>query len=210
MQIYKIALIATIALMLSGCSSSKNEAGTKRGTAASTLVKLDGKPITIAGITFRPPSIWKDFGASGMRLADYAYGPIEGESDSATMVVFYFGSGSGGGVGSNIERWIGQMTMPDGSDPHQSVIKLDMTVDSLPAHLIELAGTYASQAGSSMMGRETVSKPNYRMAAVVLETPQGNLFFKLTGPDKTASAMVGAFKTMLSDIKRVSQSDLSQ
>jgi hypothetical protein len=35
------------------------------------------------------------------------------------------------------------------------------------------------------------------MSGVVLQAPQGNLFFKLTGPRKTAEAMNEAFLAML-------------
>ncbi|SYZ72585.1 conserved exported hypothetical protein [Candidatus Zixiibacteriota bacterium] len=195
-----IGIIAVSALLL-GCSSA-DKGTVKGGLKVSSDIKLDGNPATVAGVTFRPPSVWKDLGPSGMRQADYMYGPAEGDSEAANMAVFYFGATSGGAVGSNIERWIGQMSMPDGSDPHKAAKTTDFSVDGMPAHLVELNGTYNMSMGGPMMGGETVPKPNYKMAAVVLETPQGNLFFKLTGPEKTADEMAEAFKAMIMDVKK--------
>jgi hypothetical protein len=40
------------------------------------------------------------------------------------------------------------------------------------------------------------------MAAAVVEAPQGSIFFKLTGPEKSASQMVEEFKTALLGIKK--------
>ncbi len=203
MNYFKGIGITIISALLLGCSSSEKGAGAKSGgLQVSSAVKLDGHPVTIAGITFNPPSLWKELGPSGMRQADYNYGPAAGDSEAANMAVFYFGATSGGAVESNIERWIGQMSMPDGGDPHQAAQKKDFTVDGMPAHIVELGGTYNMSMGGPMMGGETVAKPNYKMAAVVLETPKGNLFFKLTGPEKTADEMIEAFKTMIMDIKK--------
>ncbi len=44
---------------------------------------LDGKPMSIDGITFTPASQWEDFGPSGMRAASYAYGPLVEASNAA-------------------------------------------------------------------------------------------------------------------------------
>ncbi len=169
-----------------------------------SAVKLDGRPVTVAGVTFCPPSTWKDLGPGGMRLANYTLGPLEGEKDSATMAVFYFGATQGGSVNENIERWISQMSLPDGTDPHKAVMRNDFAIDGMSAHLVELAGTYHASA-RGMIGGATESRENYRMAAVVLETPEGNLFFKLTGPDHSAQTMIGQFKAMLKEIKRASK-----
>jgi hypothetical protein len=198
----KIALFIPVMLCLMECSKSDRQTDRNIGDLGdASAVKLDGRPVTIAGVTFQPPSKWKDLGPGGMRQANYTLGPLEGEEDSATMAVFYFGATQGGKVNENIERWINQMSLPDGSDPHKAVVRNDFIIDGMPAHLVELAGTYHSSP-RGMMGGETVPKENYRLAAVVLETPEGSLFFKLTGPDHTARTMIEQFKALLKEIKR--------
>jgi hypothetical protein len=198
----KIALFLPVMLCFLECSNSDKQTDRNIGDLGDVAaVKLDGRPMTVAGVTFCPPSAWKDLGPGGMRQANYTLGPLEGEKDSATMAVFYFGVTQGGSVNENIERWISQMSLPDGGDPHKAVARNDFTVDGMPAHLVELAGTFQASA-RGMMGGATESKENYRMAAAVLETPEGNLFFKLTGPNHTARTMIGQFRAMLKEIKR--------
>ncbi|MCX6828846.1 MAG: hypothetical protein NT002_06135 [candidate division Zixibacteria bacterium] len=202
MTFLKIALFIPVMLCFLECSNSDKQTDRNIGNLGDvSAVKLDGRPVTVAGVTFRPPSAWKDLGPGGMRQANYTLGPLEGEKDSATMAVFYFGATQGGSVNENIERWISQISLPDGGDSHKAVVQNDFNVDGMPVHLVELAGTYQASA-RGMMGGATESKENYRMAAVVLETPEGNLFFKLTGPDYTARTMIGQFRAMLKEIKR--------
>ena len=188
---------------LTGCSPKSNQAGgfakTSFDPAVAGNVEQNGKPTTVADITFVAPSSWTDLGQSGMRAANFAFAPIEGEKDSATLAVFFFGQNSGGGVMDNIERWIGQMKTADGKDPHASAIQQELTIAGMAAHVVELAGTYAA---GGMMGSPASPKENYRMTAVVLEGPGGNVFFKLTGPIKTAQKMSETFATVLLNVKK--------
>jgi ABC-type glycerol-3-phosphate transport system substrate-binding protein len=198
-----IALLAGIGML--GCSSSENNqeassSATQQESEATANVALDGEPVTVAGVTFTPPSTWQSLGASGMRQAEFAYGPVDDDSDSATMAVYYFGPESGGSVTQNINRWIGQMSLPGGGDPSEAAKKSDFTVNGMKAHMVEIAGIYNSSMGGPMSG-SAVPLEDYRMAAVVLEGPQGNVFFKLTGPDKTAADMIDEFKAMMHAVK---------
>lgn len=194
-----IALL--LLLMLLGCSgeTKKTDSGSVSNTALAN-VTLDGAPVTIAGITFTPPSLWKDLGPSGMRQANYCYGPMEGEKDSATVALFFFGTG-GGGINDNIERWIGQISLPDGGDPHTVAKREEFEVQGMKAHLVQLAGIYNASMGGPMSG-SSVAKENYFMMAIVLEAPEGNLFFKLTGPEKTARTMATAFRAAIENVRK--------
>jgi hypothetical protein len=164
---------------------------------------LNGKPVTLAGIKFTPATQWTDFGPSGMRKASYAFGPLEGDADSATVTVFHFGQNQGGSIEANLERWINQFTMPGGRDPHTATIQREMVVDGMKVHVLTLMGTYHASVGGPMSGK-TVPKENYRLAAMVVEAPGGNVFFKLTGPDYTAKIMIEAYVTMIQRIEKVS------
>jgi hypothetical protein len=192
--------------LVSGCGSQNGagSSGFKRSTfdpGAAKLVVLGGNPVSAAGVTFVPPTAWTDLGPSGMRTATYIFGPLYGDKDSATLTVSYFGATSGGGVTDNIERWIKQMVLPDGKDPRTAAIQQEISVAGMTAHVVELAGTYNASVGSMMSG-QMVAKPDYRMTAVVLEAPEGNLFFKLTGPLKTAQKMAEGFEALLLNVKK--------
>lgn len=204
MKALRIVCAVALALSLVSCGEKKADSGGGSSTfSADSNIKLDGQPVTVAGVTIIPPSGWTSLGASGMRQAVYAYGPTNGESDSATMVVFYFGPTGGGGVQDNINRWIGQMSMADGGDVSKEAKQSTFDADGMKVHWVEVSGTYnASMGGGGMPGGPGEAKAGYTMAAAVLEGPEGNLFFKLTGPQKTAAEMIAGFKTVLAGVKK--------
>ena len=159
---------------------------------------LDGKPMSIAGITFTPASQWEDFGPSGMRAACYAYGPLEPDTRAANLAVFHFGKGQGGTIEANIDRWISQFSLPDGRDPATAAIRYDRQVGGYPAHVVTLFGIYNEAVRP--MSQEKVAREEYRLVAIIVEAPGGNVFFKLTGPDKTATIMIEASITMINQV----------
>lgn len=174
-----------------GSSPAGQAAASAAGTAPSASATghgTTGHGTTLAGVTFVPPGNWQDLGPSGMRQAQYQLAPVSGDAAPAEVNVFYFGPQSGGGVDANLQRWIGQMILPDGSDPAASVQHSAFTADGMPGHLISLDGSYKS-GGGRPMGGEGAVLPGYRLVGVVLEGPQGSVFFKLTGPVATARAM---------------------
>ena len=201
----RYAAILTLTVFLAACSSGEkaSKAGDlskqeKSDATAAANVDLGGAPVTLAGLTFVPPTNWKDLGPSGMRKGDYTYGPVDGDTDSATMAIFYFGSNQGGSVQSNIDRWIGQVAAPAGA---AEPMRKDIEVDGLPVHIVKTTGTYSASMGGPMSGN-TVQKPDYTLVGVVVEAPEGNVFFKLTGPEKTADAMNDMFQAALQNLKK--------
>ena len=159
----------------------------------------DGNSVEIAGISFTPPSQWKDLGASKMRVADYTFGPLEPDKDSSTLAVFFFGKDQGGTIEDNIERWINQTALPDGRDAHTGNIQYKLEVDGMTVHILSIYGFYQAPVGDPM-SREKINKENYRFVGAVVEAPGGNLFFKLTGPDYTARIMIEGFMPMIKAI----------
>ncbi len=151
---------------------------------------------TIAGVTFTPPKTWANLGPSGMRQAQYRSGPVKGDADAAEVNVFYFGPQSGGGVEANLQRWIGQMVLPDGADPQSAARHAEFTADAMAGHIVSLNGSYKSGGGRPMGGAGQLME-GYRLVGVVLEGLQGSLFFKLTGPLASAEAMESDLMAMV-------------
>ncbi len=202
-------MVAAAALLMAACSSNKEADAAKTSPAPQAAndinpanFDLNGTPVTLAGITFTPPTGWTDLGPSGMRKASYYLAPVNGETDSATVTVFYFGPTGGGTIDANIDRWIGQMTVASG-DAKQASQKYTMTVEGMPVHVVSVDGTYNASMGG-MMGGQTEAKENYTMVGVVVEAPEGNVFFKLTGPKATAKQMTDEFLAMVKNIKKTS------
>ncbi len=97
---------------------------------------------------------------------------------------------------SNLQRWAGQM-----SDTAAAPDRSTFDIGGMAAHLITVEGAYSGGMGGPMGGGGP-AKPGYRLVGVVLEAPQGNVFFKLTGPVATARAMEGDLLIMVRDARR--------
>ncbi len=215
------ALISLLALF--GCSSKtaeKQEPTTQPGGNTSTMLKsthgepqqqaaqgtmpasgMAGATVIIAGITVTAPTDWKNLGPSGMRQGNFTFGPIEGDADSATLGIFYFGENQGGGVSENVNRWLGQMTTPSG-DAHSEAEVTKETIGGITIHFLSVPGTFNASMGGPMSGN-TVPKENYLMSGAIVEAPDGLVFFKLTGPIKTATKMTQQMREMIAQLKVV-------
>jgi len=205
-SLFAVGSALSILVLLAGCGGGDQDAEANHPApaaadapaheiASATQAHAAGGT-TVAGVTFTPPTSWQDVGPSGMRKAQYRFGPVEGDDAPAEVNVFYFGASSGGGVDANLQRWIGQMTLPDGADPQTAAARSEFTADGMAGHVIALDGTYKS-GGMRPMGGGGEMMEDYRLVGVVLEGPQGSVFFKLTGPQKTAEAMEKDLMTMV-------------
>ena len=156
-----------------------------------------GRVATLAGVIFAPPADWTDLGSNGMRQAQYRLDPVAGDGEAAEVNVFYFGPQSGGGTEANLQRWLGQMSLPDGGDVATAASRASLEADGMPVQVISVNGSYKAGSMRPMGGDTAEPMPGYRLVGVVLEGPQGSLFFKLTGPVATAEAMETGLLTMI-------------
>lgn len=129
-----------------------------------------------------------------MRVSQYQLPAAEGDTEAASLVVYYFGPGQGGSTNANIERWIGQMQQPGGEPSKDSAATETTTVNGLKVTVLDVTGTYT---GGDMGGGAAGSKPNYRMRAAVIDTPKGAYFIKLVGPRKTVDRWDQAFQEFI-------------
>ena len=135
-----------------------------------------------------------------MRVATYGIPAEEGDGEDAECAVFYFGPGQGGTVEANIQRWYTQFEQPDGR-PSSDVARLrEDDINGIKVIVIDLPGTYLSSVGP--MSPEKVKKPDFRMLGVIIEGPEGPVFFKLTGPEKTVARAEEEFESLVMSVKR--------
>lgn len=118
-----------------------------------------------------------------MRVAQYKLPKVEGDAEDASLAIFFFGSGQGGSISDNIDRWVGQIQQPDGSSSKDKAKIETLTVNGLKVTTVDVTGTYTAAMSPGSDTRHNDS--NYRLRAAVVETPKGNYFAKLTGPAKT-------------------------
>jgi hypothetical protein len=145
-----------------------------------------------AGWTSRPP-------ASSMRVAEFSLPKVAGDAEDAALAVFYFG-GQGGSVQANLDRWIGQMTQPDGrASKDVAVTSTLKTTSGLAVTLVDVSGTYVAEVSPG--SAERYNKPGFRLRAAVVETPSGPYFVKLTGPAKTLAKWDESFLAFLKSLR---------
>jgi hypothetical protein len=146
------------------------------------------------GLAWKVPSSWTTGDARSMRLATYMVPATGGDSEGAECAVFYFGPSQGGGVQENLDRWVGQFEHPTSPTRGQA------TVNGFPVYKVTVKGDYLAPSGPMM--QSSGSKKGYALLGAIVEGPQGRVFFKLTGPEKTVHAANDAFEDMLKTLKK--------
>jgi hypothetical protein len=152
------------------------------------------------GLTWKAPAAWKKQPDRPMRAATYAIPASRGDVEGAELGIFYFGPGQGGAVDANLQRWVGQFEQPDGTPSSQRAKTTRETVRGMEVTRVEVAGTYLA-AGGPMMGADQPKKPGYRLLGAIVQGPEGAVFFKLTGPDRTVAAARADFQKLLSSVE---------
>jgi len=201
----KSLIIGTISLIVaalafSGCSGKKEQNEQSSDTPAAGMPKAPKFHGSVAGITWAFPNTWTVAPDKPMRSATYIVQPAEGDTDSAECVVYYFGPSSGGGKDANLQRWAGQFEQPDGSSSMDKAKMGEEKINDLNVSTIDLSGTYLVASGPMM--QVSGKKEGYRLLGAIVEGPQGSIFFKMTGPDKTMAASEGDFNELIASLEQ--------
>jgi hypothetical protein len=128
-----------------------------------------------------------------MRLATYMVAP------GAECGVYYFGSGQGGSVDANLDRWIGQFLQADGKSSKAAAKIVKRTIHGWPVTTVDVSGAYTGMGGPALQPGPAMS--GYRMLGAIVEGPQGSIFIKFTGPAKTVAANQAEFEKMLESLQ---------
>lgn len=136
--------------------------------------------------------------SSSMRKAQFRLPKADGDSEDASVVIFYFG-GEGGGAMANMERWAGQFKQPDGSSSQEAAETKKSTVNGLKHTTIDVSGIY--QFRERPMAGPVVEKPGFRMIATVVETSTGPWFVKFVGPEATVEKWESSFHDFMNSFK---------
>jgi hypothetical protein len=152
-----------------------------------------GATASAAGISWSVPGSWTEGQGSAMRVATYDV-PAPPGTEAGQCAVFYFGPGQGGDVDANVDRWAGQFKEKPSPEPERR------SVSGVAVTLVDIGGTYLNPGGGMMQSRG--EKPNYRLLGAIVEAPEGNVFFKLTGPEATVASAEAAFDGLVDSIQK--------
>ena len=157
----------------------------------------DALAYTIAeeGFSLAAPEGWKRVQPKSSIVETEFAIPSEGEGlQPGRMTVM----GAGGSVQANVDRWYGQFAQPDGSDTKSKATTKKVKLAGCDVTIVDITGTYKDAPAGPFAGGKAVDRPDYRMLAAIVETPdRGNYFLKFYGPGKTVAKHADGFRAMV-------------
>ncbi len=163
-------------LVVAGLAIAQTAAG---GNDKGTVVTLDG-------LKSRTPASWKKFPpANRMRAYQFQVPRADGDKTDADLVIFFFGTGSGGSAEDNLKRWKSQFRPPQGKTIEQASQVDKLKVGAVNLTYLDIQGTYLEKFPPFDPNAKIITRKNYRSLSVYFDSPNGPYFIRLTGPAKT-------------------------
>lgn len=158
--------------------------------AALTLDAAEPIEFTVGEFAFDRPAGWGWIAAaSPMRKAQLMVKGNDGAT--ADVVFFHFGPGQGGTVEANVQRWVAQFEDGKSSSKKETINGKEIT-------FVEATGTFLS----GMPGTPSVPLEGFAMRGAILESPQGDVYVKMTGPLSLIETSAADFEKMISAARR--------
>ena len=156
------------------------------------LFAADPTSFQVGSFTFKRPSTftWQAIPPGGMRKAWLTIGDPKDPAKSGEVTFFHFGPGVGGGVDANIQRWVGQFTP---AKPEDKPVIEKAEVKGVKLTRVRTEGTFAS----GMPGGPTTPLKEFGLLGVIIESPNGDVFVKFTGPLDMVKTASGAFEELV-------------
>ena len=156
--------------------------------AIAASAEQPAEPIKVGPFTFTVPVDWKKVTPSSpIRKAQLE---ISQGSDKAEVTFFQFGADQGGSVADNVARWFAQFPGSDDKRKTETV-----QAGSVKVTFATTEGTF----NSGMPGGPTTPLSGFALCGAILESRDGNVFVKMTGPEPIVKSSSDAFKKMVSE-----------
>jgi len=164
---------------------------------AFSSARADEKPAEIkaGSLTFKATSPWqakkepRPMSAGGFTLAsDSGAAPVEAD-------FYHFGNGQGGDVEANMKRWQAQF-VPGEDGKAVAPKREEATVNGHKVHYVTITGTFLS--GPAMSPKKT-PVPGSAMIGAIVEHDDGNIFIKVTGPEKSVLGAAEGVRKLVAD-----------
>jgi hypothetical protein len=156
--------------------------------AAAAPAEQPAEPVKVGPFIFAVPEGWKKVTPSSpMRKAQLEIGQ---GSAKAEVTFFQFGAGQGGTPADNVARWFAQFPGSEAKHETNSV-----QVGSVKITFASTEGTFSS----GMPGGPTTPMTGYALCGAILESPDGDIYVKMTGPEAVVKASTEPFKKMVSE-----------
>jgi hypothetical protein len=141
--------------------------------------------------TFKKPASFaaKELPPGGMRAAQLEFAAPD-KKGTAEAIFYFFGAGQGGGTQANVDRWLGSFQEP--KDKIKSKVE-KKKVGGTEVTYVEAEGTYMS----GMPGAAKTPQAGSKLLGAILESPEGNVFVRMTGPAAAVKAADADFRKMI-------------
>jgi hypothetical protein len=146
--------------------------------AAPVNAKVKGSQLRLTGLTMIIPAGWESQTVQPGAMAPkavYQIPPTKPGDDPGVVRVTYFPEMKGKDD-QNVDRWIAQVTKPDGS----AAARADAKVEKTETGNIRL--TTVDVSGTVKMTMRDTPKPDQRMIAAIVDHPKGPHFVVIAGP----------------------------
>ena len=140
----------------------------------------------VGAFTFKRPEKWQHIEPSSpMRKAQLRVPAEKGEG--ADVIFFHFGPGNGGGTQANVDRWLMQFKDVKGKKVS------DTKIGQHKVTYVQTEGTYSG----GMPGAAPQDLKGYALLGAIVESDEGSVFIKMTGPAPVVQGGDGEFRKMV-------------
>ena len=189
---------ATQGAPAAGASSAG--AAPSAGTAASAAAPGAATTVDAGGLVFVEPEGWqRETPTSAMRKLQYRLPRAEGDAEDASLVVFHFGPGQGGGTQSNLDRWASQFEQAGGASSDDAMKVSTRRVGDLAVTDADLSGTFVAETMPGSGNRQR--KEGWRMLASIVESGPNAWYVKLVGPAATVARWEPSYRRFTTEVR---------
>ncbi len=194
MMSFRIILLMSTMLALSSCNKNGQEQQAQQQQPPMLSQAPATTPTSAGGVTWKVPSSWTVEAERPMRVGTYAVPAGGGDAEGGECAAYYFGANQGGDVQANVDRWAAQFEGVTGKTQTNS------EVHGMQVTNVVIKGTYLAPAGPMMQSQG--KKAHYSLLGAIIDAPNGRVFFKFTGPDKTIEASKADFDVLLGSVTK--------
>lgn len=168
------------------------------GIVSHAMAQEKGAIVELDGLKSAAPAAWKKQETnSSMRAFQFKVPKVEGDSEDAEVIVFFFGKGQGGSVDDNIKRWKGQFK----DAPADKIKQEKFEVGKVPVTYLDIQGNYQARIPPADPNGKLIEKKDFRAINAIFGSPNGPYYIRILGPNKTVTAQKKAFDEWLKNFK---------
>ena len=189
-------LLTALAIALSGCDqpqirayqAPKDEPSPLPvNQAAAPSQSAQAEPHTDAP-KWTKPAGWTEQPASGMRAGSFTSAEKDGERADISVITF---GGAAGGMLANVNRWRGQIALPEVDDAGLAALLQPLEINSEKGVMLDMAGEQPPPGKTKLQ----------RTTAAIVEHGGSSWFFKMTGENTVVAGEKAAFTEFIKSVQ---------